>query len=386
MLNQFTEEQRMLRESVRQFVDTEVRPFIPVMEEHHTFPRDLLARCGELGLTGLVFDEEYGGSAQGLTAFCIALEEISRATQTLAITLDADMTLCYLPIARYGTEEQKAAYLPAGIAGTAVGAYAMSEPVGATDFAQQTTVAVKNEDGWLINGQKIFCTNSEGADVLLVFARVDDNVSPTCFIVESTNPGFRFEGLERKLGWNGSGTGTVVFDNCWVPDSAVLGQVHAGMLAVIGPILESCVGIGAMCVGAAAGALAKTFEYVKSRFIRGKFLIQEQGVSDTIARMAMDIETSRSLVYRTAALVDEGQAPFPGKPISVLASACKIQPPEMAAWVCDQAIQLHGGSGYINDVDIHRYWRDVRACQIGEGPTWGHLARITQALTAQDLI
>jgi len=208
MLDQFTEEQRLLRESVRQFVDTEVRPFIPVMEEHHTFPRDLLARCGELGLTGLVFDERHGGSAQGLTAFCIALEEISRATQTLAITLDADMTLCYLPIARYGTDEQKAAYLPAAIAGTAIGAYAMSGPVGATDFAQQTTAAVKDRDGWLINGQKIFCTNAEAADVFLVFARVEDNVSPTCFIVERANP--------RKLGWNGSGTGTVVFENCWV--------------------------------------------------------------------------------------------------------------------------------------------------------------------------
>jgi alkylation response protein AidB-like acyl-CoA dehydrogenase len=158
------------------------------------------------------------------------------------------------------------------------------------------------------------------------------------------------------------------------------------MLTAIGPILESCVGIGAMCVGAAAGALAKTLDYAKGRFIRGKHLIEEQGVSETIARMAMDVETSRSLVYRTAALIDAGQAPFPGQPISLLASACKIQPPEMAAWVCDQAIQLHGGAGYINDVDIHRYWRDVRACLIGEGPTYGHLARIAQALTAQDLI
>jgi alkylation response protein AidB-like acyl-CoA dehydrogenase len=319
-------------------------------------------------------------------AFAVALEEISRASQTLAITLDADMTLCFLPIARFGSAEQKAKYLANGVAGKTIGAFAMSEPAGITNFGAHITKARRDGEGWVIDGLKIFCTNGEVADVFLVFARVDEAPAPTCFIVERTAPGFKLRSVERKLGWNGSGTSTIEFDGVRVGAEAQLGELHQGLLPVLQPIAESCVGIGAMCVGAAAGALAKTLSYVKDRVLGGTAVIDNQAAAHQVARAAMDIEVSRALVYQTAKLVQAQGAPMVGQPLSVLTAACKVQPPEMAARVCDTCIQLHGGHGYMTDTGIHRYWRDVRACQIGEGPTATHLDRIAMAVRAQDLI
>lgn len=386
MLHVLTDDQKVIRESLREFVEEEVRPYVPIMESTHRFPRELLRRCADLGLTGILFPEEYGGSDLGLETFCLALEEISRATQTLAIVLDANLTLCFLPILHAGTEEQKAHYLPRAIGGELIGAYAMSEPTGATNFAAHSTTAERDGDEWVLSGTKIFCTNSQEADVYLVLARVDDNPSPTCFIVESENPGLSFGEIEKKLGWHGSNTGTVILQNARVPANRMLGELHQGLAATLVPIFESCVGIGAMCVGAAEGAFSKTLEHVKTRNIQGADLITYQSVSDQMARMAMDIETSRALVYKTASMIDAGAVPVPGAPLTVLTSSCKVQPPEMAARVCDAAIQLHGGYGYIDDMDVHRYWRDVRACQIGEGPTSSHLAYIAAAITSQEVI
>jgi alkylation response protein AidB-like acyl-CoA dehydrogenase len=386
MLHVLSEDQKVIRDSIREFVETEVRPHVPEMERTHEFPRHLMTRCAEIGLTGILFPEEYGGSDLGLTTFCLALEEIARATQTLAITLDANMTLCFLPILQAGTQAQKDRYLPRAVSGELIGAYAMSEPSGATNFAAHTATGVRDGDEWVLNATKIFCTNSQAADVYLVLVRVDDNPSPTCFIVDKGTPGLSFGEIEKKLGWHGSNTGTVILDDVRVPASSMLGVLHQGLAAALIPIFESCVGIGAMCVGAAEGAFTKTLEHVKTRNIGGVNLITYQSVSDQIARMGLDIETSRALVYKTAAMIDAGGVPVPGSPLSILTSACKIQPPEMAARVCDAAIQLHGGYGYIDDMDVHRYWRDARACQIGEGPTSSHLAYIAAALTAQDVI
>lgn len=386
MLHVLTEDQQVIRDSIRDFVENEVRPHVPEMERTHAYPAHLMRRCAELGLTGILMPEEYGGSNLGLSTFCLALEEISRATQTLAITLDADITLCFLPILHAGTPEQKQRYLPRAVTGEIIGAYAMSEASGATNFAAHTATAVRDGDEWVINATKIFCTNSQAADVYLTFAQVDGNPAPTCFIVEKGTPGLSFGEIERKLGWHGSNTGTVIYEDVRVPASAMLGEVHQGLAATTIAIFESSVGIGAMSVGAAAGAYTKTLGYVKTRTNGGAPVISYQSAADQIARMAMDIETSRALVFKTAAMIDAGGVPIPGTPLSVLTSSCKIQPPEMAARVCDAAIQMHGGYGYIDDMDVHRYWRDVRACQIGEGPTYSHLAFIAAAVTAQDVI
>lgn len=385
MLDMLTEEQTLIRESAREFVQREVAPVARKMDETDKYPFDLMKRCGELGYAGMVFPEVLGGSGLGLTEFCLVLEEISRASQTLAICLDASSTLCFLPILFAGTDEQRAKYIPRATAGEIIGAYAMSEVTGATNLPAHSTTAVRDGDEWVINGTKIFCTNSQAADVYIVFARVDGSPLPTTFIVEKGMPGVNFGNIERKMGWHGTYTGTINFDDARVPAANQLGPLHEGMNGVAIPIFESAVGIGAMCCGAAAGVLQKTIDYTKEREIMGTKLIDNQSVAFDLARAAMDIETSRALVYKTAAMIDAGNLPIPGTPMNVMISACKIQPAEMAAKVCDLCIQLHGGHGYIDDMDIHRYLRDVRACQIGEGPTSTHLQYIADVIKTQNI-
>jgi len=386
MLHVLSEEQELMRKVVREFVENEVAPYARQMDENDEYPYHLMRRCAELNFTGIMIPEAYVGLGLGLSTFALVLEEISRSSQTLAIALDANITLCFLPILMAGTEEQKQKYIPRAVKGEIIGAYAMSEPVGATNFPAHTATAVRDGDEWVLNGTKIFCTNSQAADLYIFFASVDGNPMPTCFLVEKGTPGFAFGKIEKKLGWHGSNTGTVICKDVRVPAKNQFGALHQGLAAVIIPIFESCVGIGAMCVGSAAGVFRKTLAYCKNRNLLGVNVIDRQSASDALARMAMDIETSRALVYKTAALIDAGNVPIPGTPINLLTSACKIQPPEMAAQVCDMAIQLHGGHGYIDDMDIHRYWRDVRACQIGEGPTYSHLAYIADVIKAQDVI
>jgi alkylation response protein AidB-like acyl-CoA dehydrogenase len=279
-----------------------------------------------------------------------------------------------------GTEEQKQKYLPRAAKGELIGAFAITEPSGATNLPAHTANAVKNGSDWILNGAKIFCTNSEAADVYIFCARVDDNVMPTTFIVERGTPGFTFGKKEEKLGWHGSNTGTIYLKDVRVSDDQRLGGLHQGLAGSYIAINESCVGIGAMCVGSAKGVFKKTLEYVKNRELWGKLLIDVQGVYDSIARMGMDIEVSSAFVYKTAAMIDAGQLPLPKTPMSFYTDACKVNPPEMAVSVCDMAIQLHGGNGYMNDLDIHRYWRDVRACLIGEGPTYRHLESMSIVL------
>jgi alkylation response protein AidB-like acyl-CoA dehydrogenase len=262
----------------------------------------------------------------------------------------------------------------------------MTEPCGTSNFPAHTATAVRDGNHWILNGTKVFTTNSQAADVYLFFCRVDGNPMPSCFIVEKGMPGLSFGKIEKKLGWHGSNTGTVHYDDVRVPAANLLGNLHEGLPAVGLAISESCVGIGAMCVGAAAGVFQKTLEYARDRNLLGRQMIDIQGVYESLARMAMDIETSRSLVYRAAGLIDSGQPPLLDTPSGFFASACKTQPPEMAAQVCDMAIQLHGGHGYMDDMGIHRYWRDVRACQIGEGPTYGHLERMIASVRKQNFI
>lgn len=368
--------QEAILEATRAFVRDEVAPVAAQMDRDDVYPAGLMRRCAELGLTGILFPEEYGGLGLGLGTFCEVLEEISTATQTLAITLDASATLCFMPILEFGTEEQRQRYLPRAARGEIIGAIAGTERTGAFNFAAFTSTAVRDGDDWIINGEKIYITNAQAADVYLFFARVDDNPMATCFIVEKGTPGLSFGALETKLGWHGNNSGTVICNDVRVPAHNLLGEAHGGFAGVLGGIAQSMVGIGAMCVGAAAGAAKRTLDRVVERNLYGSQLIDVQGVYDTIARMAIEIETSRALVYKTAAAIDEGNPPTVGSQSYLMASACKVQPPEMAAKVCDWAIQLHGGSGYMDGGEIHRYWRDVRACQIGEGPTYFHLHNI----------
>jgi len=346
---------------------------------------NLMQRCTELGFPSILIPKEYGGLGLGVKEFCLVLEELSRESQTLAIILDATVTLCYMPILWSGSEAQKQKYLPMCAAGK-LGAVAFSEPSGTRNFPAWKTRAVRDGDEWVLNGMKMFVTNSQAADIYIVQCRIDDNESPSMILVEKGTPGFSFGEIEKKLGWNGSNTGTIYFDDARVPLDNLIGGMHQGFPGFLQAFYESCVGIGAMCVGSAAGVLKRALEYTRQRNVLGQNLIEHQSVTESIARAAMEVESARMMVYRTADLMDAGQVPNPGAPVTFLASACKVNPPEMAARVCDLAIQLHGGAGYMNDTDIHRYWRDVRACQIGEGPTYQHLGFMAELVQMHDII
>ncbi|HYB90968.1 MAG TPA: acyl-CoA dehydrogenase family protein [Candidatus Binataceae bacterium] len=385
MFQTLTEEQKLVRKVAREFVDKEVAPRAKLIDQTGEFPYDLWKRCVELGYPSILISKQYGGLGLGLTEFCLVLEEISRQSQTLAIILDASVTLCYLNVQYGGTEKQKKKFLPMCIAGK-IGAVSATEPSGTWNYPAWKTKAVRDGDTLVINGVKLFCTNSQAADVYCLVCHVDSEPNPRMVIVEKGSPGFTFGKIEKKLGWNGSNTGTLYFDDARVPVENLLpGATETDPPgATMRGFFESCVGIGAMCVGSAAGALKRAYEYTKQRNVLGQYLIEHQSVADAIARSAMEIELCRRLVYHTAALIDAGQRPAPGAAINFLASACKIQVPEMASRVCDLAIQLHGGSGYMTDTDIHRFWRDVRACQIGEGPTSMHLAYMADSLKIHD--
>ncbi len=382
MLHVLTEDQELIRAAAREFAEQEVAPRVAEMEKSNDLPADLLHRCGELGFTGTMFPVEYGGSGLGLTEFAIILEEISRVSQTLAICLDASATLCFLPMVQWGTEEQKQKYLPRACAGELIGAACACEPNGNTNNCMNhTTLAVEGENDWVINGQKIFITNSQRADVFVVYANANGAKTPTLFIVDRDTAGLSVDKPEEKLGWHGSGTGTVYFDDVHVGKDCLLGELHKGNDEVINGVLESCIGIGAMCIGSASAAFRRTYEHVSTREIAGSPLIARQAVAHDIAKMATDIETALALVYKAAAYVDAGNAPLPGTPAGMLASTVKAVVPEMCQKVCNTAIQLHGGLGYTTD--IHRYWRDTRACAIGEGPTANHLDFVSLALQMQ---
>ncbi|MDO4289631.1 MAG: acyl-CoA dehydrogenase family protein [Eggerthellaceae bacterium] len=386
MLHGLTEEQELIRNAAREFAENEIAPKVAWMEETNEFPVELMRRAGELGFTGIMFPEEYGGAGLGLTEFALVLEEVSRVSQTFAICLDASMTLCYLPILQYGTEEQKQKYLPRACAGEIVGAACAGEAVGNTgNCMNHITKAVKDGDEWVINGQKIFITNAPFTDTFVVYANANGASVPTLFIVDRDTPGLEIGNIEEKLGWHGSGTGTVNFTNVRIPADNLLGEIDAALDESISGVLESCIGIGAMCIGVASAVYSKTYEYVTTRETAGQKLIEHQAVAWDIARMAANIEQAVALVYQTTKFVDAGNTPVPGTPAGFLASTVKVQLPKMAQDACDVAIQLHGGHGYMNDMDIHRYWRDVRACSIGEGPTSNHLDFIALAASVMKL-
>ena len=383
MFQTLTEEQKLIRKVAREFVAIEVAPRAKQMDQTGEFPYDLWKRCTELGYPAILIPKQYGGLGLGLTEFCLVLEEISRESQTLAIILDASVTLCYLVVAYGGNEEQKKKFLPMCVAGK-IGAVSATEPSGTWNFPAWKTKAVRDGDSLVINGMKLFCTNSQAADVYCLVCLLEGDPTTSVVMVEKGTPGFTFGNIEKKLGWNGSNTGTLYFENARVPAGNLLGSVSQGFTASMRAFFESSVGIGAMCVGSAAAALKRAYEYTKQRNVLGQFVIEHQSVADAIARSAMEIEACRRLVYHTARLIDAGQKPTPGAAINFLASACKIEPPEMASRVCDLAIQLHGGYGYMTDTDIHRFWRDVRACQIGEGPTSMHLGFMAELLKTHD--
>jgi len=361
---ELTEEHTMLRRMVRDFAEKEIAPRAEDIDATDEFPWDIFRRMGELGILGLPFPEEYGGSGGDYIGQVIALEEIARVSGSMAITLDAHTSLCCEPIYLFGTEAQRRKYLVPLARGEKVGAFGLTEPQAGSDAGATRTRAVRDGDEWVVNGQKIFITNGSIGDVVVITAKTDPEQGTrgiSSFIVEKDTPGFQPGRDEKKMGLKGSVTSELFFEDCRIPAENLLGKKNEGFKQFLVTLDAGRVAIAAMAVGLAQGAFDRAVAYARERVQFGQPIVKFQAVQWMIADMATEIDAARLLVYRAALLRTKGVR------FTKEAAMAKLFATEMSERVCYKAIQIHGGYGYTRDYEVERMYRDQRLCAIGEG-------------------
>jgi len=361
---QLTEEHRMIRRMVREFAEKEIAPRAEEMDETDRFPDDLFRRMGELGILGLPFPEEYGGSGCDYMSLVIALEEIARVSGSMAIMLDAHTSLCCEPIYLFGTEEQKRKYLVPLARGEKIGAFGLTEPQAGSDAGATRTRAVRDGDEWVINGQKIFITNGSIADVVVITAKTDPEKGTrgiSSFIIEKGTPGFQPGRDEKKMGLRGSVTSELFFEDCRIPAENLLGKENEGFKQFLVTLDAGRIAIAAMAVGLAQGAFEKAVAYAKERVQFGRPIAKFQAIQWMIADTATEIEAARLMVHRAAWLKEQGVR------FTKEAAMAKLFATEVSERACYKALQIHGGYGYVREYAVERMYRDQRLCAIGEG-------------------
>lgn len=360
----FTEEQKMLKAMVRDFATKELEPIAAKIDEESRFPVESVKKMAELGLTGIAFPEEYGGGGGGATELCLATEEISRVCAATGAILLVTAGLASEPIYVYGTEEQRKRFILPIAAGKKLAAFALTEAGAGSDPASLETTATRRDDGYLLNGNKIFITNGAEADIILVFATRDKALRHkgiTAFVVEKGFPGFSVGKHERKLGVRASSTVELIFQDCLVPEANRLGSEGEGFKIALNAIDASRVVVAAQALGIAQGAFDKALAYAKERQQFGQPIINFQAIQWMLADMATEIDAARLLIYRAAYLQDKEQ------PFIKEAAMAKVFAAETAMSVTTKAIQIYGGYGYIKDYPVERYFRDAKITEIYEG-------------------
>jgi len=363
---QLTEEQNLIRDMVRSFAETEVAPSADERDESEKFDRGLMfGRLAELGLTGIVFPEQYGGAGADYLSYAIAVEELSRVCASTGVTLSAHLSLGSNPIYLFGSEEQKKKFLTPLAQGEAMGAFGLTEPSAGSDAGGTRTTAVRDGDDWILNGSKIFITNGGEADIYVVFARTDRNAEKhrgiSAFIVEKGTPGFTFGKKEKKMGIRSSPTLELVFENCRIPAENLLGEEGKGFKVAMKTLDGGRIGIASQALGIAQGALDATKKYVAEREQFNKPLTAFQGVQFQLADMATQVEAARLLVYNAAYRASAGLS------YSQESAMAKLFASETAMKVTTQAVQLHGGYGYTREFPVERMMRDAKITEIYEG-------------------
>ncbi len=363
---ELTEEQKLIRDMVRSFAEAEVAPSARVRDEEERFDRALMYdRLGELGLTGIVFPEEYGGGGADYISYAIAVEELSRVCGSTGVTLSAHLSLCANPIYMFGTEAQKQKYLVPLAKGEKLGGFGLTEPSAGSDAGGTKTTATRDGNDWILNGSKIFITNGGEAETYVVLARSDKSAEKhrgiSAFIVEKGMPGFSFGKKEAKMGIRSSPTMELVFENCRVPGENLLGQEGQGFKVAMKTLDGGRIGIAAQALGIAQGAFDATVAYVKEREQFNKPIVAFQGVSFQLADMATQIEAARLLIYNAAYRASAGLS------YSQESAMAKLFASETAMKVTTQAVQLHGGYGYTREFPVERMMRDAKITEIYEG-------------------
>jgi alkylation response protein AidB-like acyl-CoA dehydrogenase len=360
----FTEQQRHLQNAIREFAEAEIRPHVMEWDESQTFPLDVFHKLGDLGVLGAIFPEELGGSGYRYVDYEIVMEELARVDPSIALSVAAHVSLCANHIYTAGSEEQKRRYLPKLASGEWIGCWSLTEPEVGSDAAGARTTAVREGDCWTLNGVKTFTTNAHIADVCVAMAVTDRAGSAhgiSAFIVEKGTPGFRFGKKENKLGMRCSPTGEVLFTHCRVPNSQLCGRPGEGFIDSLRILDGGRISIAALAVGAAQGAFEAALQYSKQRKQFGRFISEFQAIQHKLADMATDIEAARLLTLRAAELKDSGIA------VTKESSMAKLFASETAVRVANEAVQIHGGYGFIKDYPVEKFYRDSKLCTIGEG-------------------
>jgi alkylation response protein AidB-like acyl-CoA dehydrogenase len=359
-----TSEQAMIKRTIREFAEEEVAPGAMERDKTKQFPTEIFKKLGDLGMLGLPFPEEFGGAGADTVSFAIVTEELSRACASTGITYSAHISLGGAPINLFGTEEQKQRYLSPICTGESLGAFGLTEPNAGSDAGGTQTTAKEVDGEYIINGSKCFITNASYASHLALTAITGDNnglKEISAIIVPTDATGFTVIDNYEKMGLNASNTTELVMENVRVPVDNLLGKKGEGFKQFLITLDGGRIGIGAMAVGVAQAAYEKALKYAQERHQFGRSLSKFQAIQFKLADMAMKIELARNMVYKAAWLKDQG------RPFSKEASMCKLYASEIAMQVADQAVQIHGGYGYMREYEVERYMRDAKLLEIGEG-------------------
>jgi alkylation response protein AidB-like acyl-CoA dehydrogenase len=362
-----TPEHDLIRQTMREFAERKIAPIAAKMDREDWWPEDLVPELGAMGLMGMTVPQELGGAGVDTVSYNIAIEEIAAVSGSLALSLAAQNGLGYGHILGQGTPEQIQKYIPKLATGEHIGAWCLTEPSAGSDAAGIQSIAVREGDGWMINGQKQFITNGHIADVFTIMAKTDPSAGArgiTAFIGLKGEKGLNIGNKEDKLGMRGSITSQLYFEDLWLPDDRVIGGeagIGQGFIGTMQTLDSGRIAIGSLALGIAQGAYQASVAYAKERKQFGKPIGANQAIQWKLADMATQIDAARLLLQRAAVLKDQG------KPFSQEASMAKLFASEMGMWVTTQAIQIHGGNGYTKDYPVERMFRDVKLCEIGEG-------------------
>jgi len=359
-----TDEQRMIRDTARDFAAAELAPNAATWEEAGWIPDAVAAKLGELGFLGMVVPEEWGGSFTDYIAYALAMEEIAAGCAATATLMSVHNSVGCGPILAWGSEEQKKRWLPDMASGRKIGCFCLTEPQAGSEANNLKTRAASKDGGWVLDGNKQFITNGKRAAVAIVFAVTDPELGKkglSAFIVPTGTPGFQPQKLEDKLGIRASDTCAIVLDGCELPADALLGPRGKGLAIALSNLEGGRIGIAAQALGIARAAFDAALAYAKERTQFGKKLVEQQSIANYLADMHTRINAARMLILHAARLRTEGV------PCLSEASQAKLYASELAEWVCTKAIQIHGGYGYLHDYPVERHYRDARITQIYEG-------------------
>ena len=360
-----TREQEMVRKMYREFAENEVKPLAEELDEEERFPMETVEKMGKLGMMGIYFPKKYGGAGGDVLSYAMCVEELSKVCGTTGVIVSAHTSLCCAPIYEHGTEEQKMKYLPDLLAGRKIGAFGLTEPGAGSDASRQQTTAVLEGDHYVLNGSKCFITNASEADVFIVLAMTDPkagNHGISAFIVERGFPGFSVGKHEKKMGIRGSATCDLIFTDCIVPKENLLGKEGKGFKVAMQTLDGGRVGVAAIALGLAEGAIAEAVKYTKERVQFNKRLSQFQNTQFQLADMQTKTDAAQMLVYRAAAAKDAHDPD-----LGLYSSMAKLFASENASDVTRRVVQLFGGYGYTREYPVERMMRDAKITEIYEG-------------------